>query len=382
MAPFVGMAIGGRRVAGVLLALALTVCVVVLTLQHGGWVHGPIDLHPRFGRELLMGMVVTVVLFLFGLVYDDASDAALSALRGSNEALVQEVHEHKATQVQLQKTYADLLRSARLAGMAEVATGVLHNIGNGLTSIKVSSDLLRTRKGDVEVAPALRRVGERLRSDTWSGTDRETLARYMDAVAARAERTHGEVLLELEQLSDRVDHVATVVSLQQEYTRAHAVVEPVLLGDVVREAALLAALDSAIDWTLDDSLDTIPSMLIERHKLVQIVVNVLTNARDAVATCPIRQVVIRATVRENECIEIEFHDSGIGLPTGEVDQIFRHGFTTKPKGNGFGLHVSALAAMELGGSLSAGASPEIAGACFRLQLPLRGQGQSVPVLRA
>ncbi|HEX5747505.1 MAG TPA: ATP-binding protein [Archangium sp.] len=68
-------------------------------------------------------------------------------------------------------------------------------------------------------------------------------------------------------------------------------------------------------------------------------------------------------------VRIQVHDNGMGIAPEMLTRIFQYGFTTREEGHGFGLHSSALAAQELGGSLTVHSEGPGHGATFTLELP-------------
>ena len=68
-------------------------------------------------------------------------------------------------------------------------------------------------------------------------------------------------------------------------------------------------------------------------------------------------------------LAITVTDNGVGIPTHNLVRVFEHGFTTKRGGHGFGLHISALAAREMGGSLAAHSDGSNLGASFTVNVP-------------
>jgi C4-dicarboxylate-specific signal transduction histidine kinase len=115
-------------------------------------------------------------------------------------------------------------------------------------------------------------------------------------------------------------------------------------------------------------------ILVERHKLLQILANLILNARDAVVSSGVAEPCIRI---DAQCaggqVEVVVTDNGVGIPASELPQIFGHGFTTKENGHGFGLHASAIAARELGGTLVAESDGDGRGARFCLTFPVTPQ---------
>jgi signal transduction histidine kinase len=117
--------------------------------------------------------------------------------------------------------------------------------------------------------------------------------------------------------------------------------------------------------------DELPSVNADRHKLFQILLNLLRNAIDAVKVSDRRSPEIAVLTRRlgEDRVAIEVRDNGVGIPPANLVRIFSHGFTTKPDGHGFGLHSSALAARELGGALTAESDGADRGALFTLEFP-------------
>ena len=104
--------------------------------------------------------------------------------------------------------------------------------------------------------------------------------------------------------------------------------------------------------------------------MLQILVNLITNARQAMKECPkkILTLGIQATIGATARISIQ--DTGCGIAPENMTRVFAHGFTTKKNGHGFGLHSSALAAREMKGSLTVHSDGPGHGAIFTLELPL------------
>ncbi|HEX8539450.1 MAG TPA: ATP-binding protein, partial [Cystobacter sp.] len=119
--------------------------------------------------------------------------------------------------------------------------------------------------------------------------------------------------------------------------------------------------------------DELPQVPLDRHKLLQILVNLLTNARHALLESGRDAKLLSLRVRkgEDERLRIEVSDNGVGITPEHMQRMFEHGFTTKKDGHGFGLHASALAAREMDGRLSCASAGPGQGATFTVELPLR-----------
>ena len=116
--------------------------------------------------------------------------------------------------------------------------------------------------------------------------------------------------------------------------------------------------------------DEIKPTWIDRHKVLQIITNMVSNAKYAVVENDVTNPTLKLQVRrQDEFIEISLRDNGIGIEKNILGRIFQHGFTTKKNGHGFGLHSSSNMANQMGGVLSAKSEGTNQGAEFILKLP-------------
>jgi signal transduction histidine kinase len=176
---------------------------------------------------------------------------------------------------------------------------------------------------------------------------------------------------ELELVRQNIEHVKEIVAMQQNYARVSGVSETVLVAEMLEDALRMNA--AAL---VRDEIEIVreytdePTVTIERHKVLQILVNLISNARYACDDSGRRNKQIRLNITErNQRIRIAIIDNGIGIPPGNLTRIFNHGFTTRKGGHGFGLHSGALAAREMGGALTAESAGPGYGATFTLELP-------------
>jgi signal transduction histidine kinase len=283
---------------------------------------------------------------------------------------------------ELREAQRALLEASRRAGMADVATGVLHNIGNVLNSVNVSSSLLSSwlkqspRSG---LSKSLALLKSQPRPGLFIDEDArgQKVLTYLEAVDRSLTEEHERMLNELASLAKQVEHLKIIVGEQLATTRNKSqalVLERARLDEIVREGIELAEVETR-DLTLVCELE--PLMVeVDRHKLNQIVVNLLRNARDAIVDNGTPGTVTVRVQRGVGCDAIvEVRDDGAGVAKEVMDRIFNHGFTTKTHGNGFGLHHSACTAMELGGSLTCTSEGVGRGATFTLRFP-RKRGAS------
>jgi signal transduction histidine kinase len=265
-----------------------------------------------------------------------------------------------------------LLKASRHAGMAEVATGVLHNVGNVLTSVNVTVELMHER---IRAMPLdrLRRLEELLAASDGGPLDgerREAVRRYLALVGDDLDRGREDALRDFTALRGHLEHIKRVVAMQNTYARAGGVQERVALRALIDEAIEMgcpAAARRGIEL-LVKCADA--ELVVDRHRVLQIVVNLITNARDAVlAVEGARRITIRGSV-DAEVLELRVADTGAGISPKNLYRMFTAGFTTKPQGHDYGLHSSGLAARTLGGELSVASTGLGQGATFTLTVPL------------
>ncbi len=275
-----------------------------------------------------------------------------------------------------------LRAASRNAGMAEVATSVLHNVGNVLNSVNVSAgivtDNLRRSKvaGLGQVASLLQEHHEDLGHFVGQDERGRQLPVYLAGLSKHLLADQSATLQELASLRKNIDHIKEIVTMQQSYAKLAGVTETVDVDELMNECLQLVAAGFARhDILLQREFAAVPQLNVDKHKLLQILVNLLRNAKHACqqGTQRPRRIVVRVAPGETG-ISIAVTDNGVGIPAENMTRIFTYGFTTKQEGHGFGLHSGALAAREMGGALHAASEGPGYGATFTLDLPLNPPG--------
>ena len=289
-----------------------------------------------------------------------------------------DITERRQAEEELAEANRRLFEASHRAGMAEVATGVLHNVGNVLNSVNVSARLVAEQMRQSK-APNLARISALLDEHAgelgyYLSTDPQgrVIPSYLAALAASLEAERMTIVTELEQLWKNIDHIKDIVSMQQDYAKVSSVAETIEVIEVVEDALRMNA--GALERhkiELGREYQARPVMALDKQKLLQILVNLVRNAKYACeeANRTDRKVTVRVTADE-KAVTIAVVDNGVGIPPENLTRIFAHGFTTRPRGHGFGLHSSALAARELGGTLAPYSAGPGRGATFTLTLPL------------
>ena len=288
-----------------------------------------------------------------------------------------DVTEARRTEEALEAARKELMDASRLAGMAEVATGVLHNVGNVLNSLNVSATVLANglRESKVEslekLAALLGGQGEQIGSFLRDDPRGRRVPELLGALARHFAEERQRMLAELRSLQEGIDHVKDIVSMQQAYATMVSVSEALdasgLMEDGVRmNAAALVRHDVQVVRDYRPS----PLVQVEKGRVLQILVNLIRNAKYACDEgAPPEKVITLRVIPHETTVDLVVEDNGIGIPPENLTQIFRHGFTTRSNGHGFGLHSSALAAREMHGTLTVHSDGRGRGARFTLSLP-------------
>ena len=279
---------------------------------------------------------------------------------------------------ELQEAQAELVATARRAGMAQIATNVLHNVGNVLNSVNVSSELVRQRLQQSK-GPGLTRAVALLKEHTGDlgrfftqDPKGRLLPGYLEQLAQALAAEREDCTHELGALARSVAHIRAIVDMQQDFAGAPALREPARLADLVNDALRIDAPAFAQDGiVVDPQLGDLPPLPLDKVRLLLILVNLITNARQAMADNGARErrLTITAQLLPGARLCVTVADTGEGVAAESLTRIFAYGFTTRAGGHGFGLHSSALAATEMGGSLQVHSDGPGRGARFTLELP-------------
>ncbi len=294
-------------------------------------------------------------------------------------AMILDATERRRAEAERDSAREKLLDASRQAGMAEVATTVLHNVGNVLNSVNVSANLLTERLFDSRLCRLsdsvrlLEEHGDSLPEFLLHDERGRHLPRYLRQLSDTLEGERNSLRGEIDQLVKNVDHIKHIISTQQSYARISGTRESVDLVELIEDALQVGTpgLQARGIHVVRD-VARLPPVETDRHKVMQILINLLTNARHAMEDSDRdkHQLTIRLCQDNDATAILEVTDTGTGIPTENLVRVFSHGFTTRRDGHGFGLHSSANSAAELGGSITAGSPGCGHGATFRLRLPL------------
>ncbi len=287
-----------------------------------------------------------------------------------------DITELKATEEALKQTNEDLVRASRLAGMAEIASGVLHSIGNVLNSINVSSNVVadlvrRSKSANLERVCGLLEANEDDLAKFLTEDDKgKQVPDFLKKLATVLRQEQETLLRELEEMHISIDHIRDIITTQQGYARVGGTVEVMDPEELIEQALRME--DNSLkrhDVTIERQINPVPGVYIEKHKLIQILVNLFRNAKQAMQESKEKRLTISTIKTGHGGVAITVTDTGKGITKENLTKVFSHGYTTKKDGHGFGLHSSALAANEMGGSLTADSKGPGKGATFTVELP-------------
>jgi C4-dicarboxylate-specific signal transduction histidine kinase len=319
--------------------------------------------------------------------------ASLESLNESIEQRVQErtrdlekeIRDRIEAQTKLEDTHNQLLQVSRQAGMAEVATGVLHNVGNVLNSVSVSATVVcdRLRQSEIDdlqiAAAMLEGKNGQLAAFLTEDPKGKLLPEYIAKAAKLLVSDRDELVSEMAGVVQHIEHIKEIVAMQQTYAKVFGVLEPVSPASMIQDALRInaAAFDRHGVRVIQHLGENLPPALVDRHKVLQILVNLLRNSKYALdeQNPAEKRIEITATQTAERNIAIAVRDNGIGIAPENLTRIFGHGFTTKKDGHGFGLHSGALAARQMNGSLRVHSEGPGKGATFTLELPVAGADQ-------
>ncbi len=342
--------------------------VVAGLARQGGSRQEPIVIRSRSGERVVAAFHLLLVAQseVLRLALEDAREqreAAETSQRAS-EALQQE-----------------LIEASRKAGKAEMAIGVLHNVGNVLNSFAVSLSMMddvleKSRAGGLAKCAGLIKENRGDLAGFFSSDRGAKLCDYLGQLSEAIGQEHERMAGEVKRLSTSSEHLQSIVAAQQRHASGALAHESLSISELVGEALRIegaALLRHRIEVSQEH--EAAPAFSSDRHLLLQVLVNLLTNAKRAIddADPAVRRITIRsrsALGPEGPRIRLSVEDTGVGIEPGVLPKLFTLGFTTKKTGHGFGLHSSATVVQQLGGAIEASSEGPWRGACFTITLPL------------
>ena len=348
-----------------------------------------------FGEEFAQGSIIEDLLlqgsvsgiessFLTSdgrLIPISVSGSMMQDEQGQFQGLVcvaQDITARKQMEEEKLELHEQLLDTSRKLGMAEVASDVLHNVGNALNSINVSigviADLLKNSMvGDVgRISQLFHKHREDLGNFFSSNPKGIQIPAYLEKLAGQLVEEQQVAIAELARLRENAQNAQQCVAVQQDLAKPSGIIEEISVIELMEEALTLnqeLLENSQIDVSRE--FQEIPQLIVDKHQVLEVMVDVIRNACQAMASVSTKQLIVRAKLipgpPDSVCLEVQ--DSGVGIAADDLIKIFGQGYNTKNGGRGMSLHSGALMAKNLGGALRAHSEGIGHGATFSLELP-------------
>jgi signal transduction histidine kinase len=287
----------------------------------------------------------------------------------------------------LSQAKTNLIESSRLAGITEITTSILHNVGNVLNSINVSAmaiheEVDRSRLLKLKQVYEMLDVNKQDLNYLNTNDQGKILLPYLDALISHLQAEQGKIKNELSRLINNLNHVNNIIALQQSSVKQHAVEERIVMSQLLEDVlTMFSAKIKTSNINIERSYADIPAIKSVKAKIHQIMANLIKNAIESLSEVghTDRLLIIKMAEVDENFIQVSISDNGIGISAENLTSIFSFGFTTKSQGHGYGLHNCALLAKELGGKLLAESKGIDLGAAFILEIPIIHPKKTVPI---
>ena len=295
--------------------------------------------------------------------------------------ITHDITRRKEAELHLAEAQNSIVNAAHKSGMAEMAIGVLHNIGNILNSVNISveevsriagnSKVQGLNKANAMLCENMDNLYEFISNDNKG----KKLLQYYVKLGSILEEELNQIIDETKSLREKTTMMKEVISTQQAYATTGIRVEEFQISPVIEDALKVQGA-SLHKWGINitKNIPETPTIVGQKSKLLQVVTNLIKNAKEATLENDARnkekEIIIDIGIYKNKSVYVSVTDNGVGIKEENLSNIFNHGFTTKENGHGFGLHTSANSMTEMGGMLTVSSDGANKGACFTLSVPI------------
>ncbi|MCB1050437.1 MAG: GHKL domain-containing protein [Acidobacteria bacterium] len=294
-----------------------------------------------------------------------------------NELVRQRTQDLEEANNALTQTQNSLVRAAHDAGKAEISMSVLHNVGNAINSLNVATNVLLEKvegivpKLAARIAQKLEEERENLEQLVQRADGKKMLQSLPELIKVAGERRDA-VMREVSDLRSSVHHVNAIVSAQEDQISGIQLREQIELTEILDTSLkIMMPLIHKHQIQLEKRYGPPIHMTLEGNKLLQIIINLLKNACEAIVEAKPDQPKISLHAEQTEeAVILEISDNGIGYDSSIRQRMFTLGFTTKLEGHGFGLHYCALAVKDLNGQLETQSAGLYKGSTFTITLSI------------
>lgn len=285
---------------------------------------------------------------------------------------------YKKSQLELEKAQEKLIDLSRHIGRSEIASSILHNIGNVLNSINLSSTTIEENLKE-STLPIVGKISEALDKppqelsdflikDSKGNQIPALLNRVFDSLQAERSQIQEEAI----NLNKCLDHVNTIIAAQQQITRSETLDTPTSINEIIDTA--ISVNMAGIQRHSGKVFKNIPenlTLVLDKHRLLQVLINLISNGKYSADSVSVKDptIWIDAKFQAGQLI-IEVKDNGIGISKESIDRIFEYGYTERKEGNGIGLHSSVIAIEEMKGTLTVHSDGPNKGATFTVAIPI------------
>ncbi len=352
---------------GILFAILSAVSVILIEMvRHSGYVFPYAHHLPE--QMMMSSFTISVIANFFFLAF------SAWYFEGTREKTENKL---KASSMALLNTQDELAKTAHQAGMSEIATGTLHNIGNILNSIKTSAYVIKEIKNN-SVLSDLKRANELLKKNmdalesfVLENPKGVKLMAYYMKIEEGINKEEGSIQQHVSRLVTMIDTITGIIAAQQGYGSKNGEAQETVLSDVMEDALTMqAGTIERYKIKIVKDFNNTPGIPAHKTMLLHILINLIRNARDAMLRTPINERKLDLKIESDEqATYIKVRDTGHGITEDNKRKIFSHGFTTKEGGHGFGLHSCVSYMNEMGGSILADSEGQDKGATFILKFP-------------
>ncbi|MCP4601326.1 MAG: PAS domain S-box protein [Proteobacteria bacterium] len=283
----------------------------------------------------------------------------------------------------LKKAEQKAISHAHKAGMADVAINTIHNVGNILNSVKTSigmlpSKIMMSSITNFKLANKLLKENiDRMEDFICNDVKGMKLMQFYLEIEDKIDEERSEIEQEIKRVENRIKTIENVIDAQRGYTKdVEILVEEADLAEIIQDAITMNSdFIEKNNIKIEKEMTDIPAIPLQKMKVIQIIMSLITNAKEAMKETPSDNKIIKMYIEELEdSIQLRVIDTGCGIPLENISKIFRHGFTTKKKRQGFGLHNSANNMTEMGGKMWAESKGEGQGATLVLKFSKSRKG--------
>lgn len=315
-------------------------------------------------------------------VTDEIMGFALFSYGPVDENIYQTLATHISTALRgvvllnrLNNTYKRFVEHAQREGIADIATNILHNIGNILNSINVSVHLMEecaksTVIDDIIMAGRLLQENmDKLDQFISAGGKGKKLMEFYLSLGRTAVRMQEQLRYNLDRLMSKIEAINEAVTAQQSYAGVSERLEEIYVETILADALKLNQDDfDKLQIVVEKNVISNFKVVVNRAKLFFILFNIISNAKEAIIEASMQEKRLIITMYEDDAGRyIKVTDTGIGIPENIISKIFDYGFTRKTGKYGYGLYSCASYISEMNGSIRVQSDGEGKGATFTLR---------------